>query len=212
MFSILLLPSIAYLILNTGVNTFKKLPIMGPKQLAEGSTTDTIYHHIPDFKFVNQNGDTVSSEMYDGKVYVANFFFATCPTICPKMSTHMLQLQKHFYDLNNFQLLSITVDPEHDTVEVLKEYSQRVQAMDSVWNFLTGDQEKIYDLAFKGYFANAMEDEVAPGGFLHSSNLFLIDRQGRIRGIFDGTSTSETNDLKDAIEILYKEEFAPLKE
>jgi|SRR5690554_1373689 len=211
LFSILLLPSLVYLLLNTGINNFRILPIYGPKVLAEGSTTDTIYHTIPSFSFINQNGETVSSEEYKGKIYVADFFFVTCPTICPKMTTHMLELQKHFHDLKKFRLLSFTVNPEHDTQEVLKEYSEKVHSSDSLWNFLTGDRDEIYKLAFEGYFANAMEDEIAPGGFLHSSNLFLIDGQGRIRGIFDGTSTAETNDLKDAIKILYKEEYVPLK-
>lgn len=212
LFSILLLPSLLYLLLNTGVNQFKRLPHYGPKTTAEGSEKDTIYHSIPDFKFVNQNGDTITQEDYEGKIYVADFFFATCPTICPKMAVHMLQLQKHFHDRKDFKLLSHTVNPEQDTVEALRAYADKVHAIDSVWNFVTGDREKIYEIAFKGYFANAMEDDLAPGGFLHSSNLFLIDREGHIRGIFDGTSTVETNDLMDAIEILYKEEFAPLKE
>lgn len=208
--SILLLPSLFYLFLHTGVNNFKRLPIIGPKEVsAQG---DTIYHSIPDYSFVNQNGKTVNQEYYKGNIYVADFFFATCPTICPQMATHMLELQKHFYDRHDFKLLSHTVNPEQDTVEALRAYADKVHAKDSVWNFVTGEKDKIYDIAFSGYFANAMKDEVAPGGFLHSSNLFLIDKKGRIRGIFDGTSTSELNDLMDAIEILYREEYAPLKE
>lgn len=210
--SILLLPSLFYLVLHTGENNFHPLPFYGPKTLAEGSTTDTIYHTIPDFEFTNQFGEKVNQDTYEGKIYVADFFFATCPSICPKMATHMLELQKHFYDRSDFRLLSHTVNPEHDSVEVLLEYSRKVHAIDTLWNFVTGDKEKIYKVAFDGYFANAMEDEVAPGGFLHSSSLFLIDKQKRIRGIFDGTSTSETNDLMDAIEILYREEYAPMKE
>lgn len=211
LFSILLLPSLIYLILNTGVNNFRTLPIIGPRMLAEGSTTDTIYHTIPPFEFINQNNETVSSDFYEGKIYVADFFFATCPTICPKMAVHMMELQKHFYDVKDFKLLSITVNPENDTPEVLKDYSKKVHAMDSVWNFLTGDKETIYKLAYEGFLANAGKDDLAPGGFLHSSNLYLIDSKGRIRGIYDGTSTTETNDLKDAIKILYKEEYLTLK-
>jgi len=207
--AILLLPSILYLFLHTGINNFKPLPILGPKTV---ESSDTVYHKIPEFTFTNQNNATVSHQDYDGHIYVADFFFANCPSICPKMATHMLELQKHFYDRKDFKLLSFTVDPASDTVEALRAYADRVHAKDSVWNFLTGEKEDIYNLAFTGYFANAMKDEVAPGGFLHSSNLFLIDKQSRIRGVFDGTSTVELNDLMDAIEILYLEEYVPRKE
>jgi protein SCO1/2 len=208
--AILVLPTVFFFILNSGTNHFKRLPFYGPKGLSENG--DTLYHKIPDFAFVNQLGQRVSQEDYRGKIYVADFFFATCPTICPKMATHMLELQKHFYDRSDFRLLSHTVNPEHDSVEVLAAYAKRVHAIDSLWSFVTGPKEALYGVAFEGYFANAMEDEVAPGGFLHSSNLFLIDREGRIRGVFDGTSTAEVNDLMDAITILYREEYTPLKE
>lgn len=209
--AILIFPTIAFFILHSGTNNFKTLPYYGPKKLAEG-TNDTIYHSIPPFTFTNQLGEKITQEDYRGKIYVADFFFTTCPTICPKMSTHMLELQKHFYDRPEFKLLSHTVNPEHDSVEVLFEYARKVHARDSVWDFVTGKKEDIYQIAFDGYFANAMEDEVAPGGFLHSSNLFLIDKKGRIRGIFDGTSTREVESLMDAIQILLREEFVPLKE
>lgn len=208
--SILLLPSLFYLMLHTGSNNFKRLSIYGPKTLDEQS--DTIYHSIPNYSFVNQLGETVTNEKYQDKIHVVDFFFTTCPTICPQMSTHMLELQKHFYDRDDFGLLSHTVNPEYDSVAVLAEYAKKVHAKNDVWDFVTGNKEDIYEIAFKGYFVNALPDEVAPGGFLHSQYLILIDKKGRIRGYFDGTSTSEVNDLMDAIEILYTEEFAPLKD
>lgn len=208
--SILLLPSLFYLFLYSGENNFKRLPYFGPKEFSS-VTGDTLFHKIPDFTFTNHLGETVSQEDYEGKIYVADFFFATCPSICPKMATHLLEVQGHFLDRSDFAILSHTVNPEHDSVEVLKEYSEKVHAIDSVWNFVTGPKEDIYDIAFKGYFVNALPDEIAPGGFLHSQLLILVDKKGHIRGFFDGTSTSEVNDMYDAIEILYKEEFAPLK-
>lgn len=208
--SILLLPSLLYLFLHSGENNFRRLPYYGPKTVDENG--DTLYHSIPDFSLFNQNGQKIQLKDLKGNIVVADFFFATCPTICPKMATHMLEVQKHFYDRNDFALVSYTVNPEHDTVEVLRAYADKVHARDSVWNFLTGPKEEIYNLAFKGYFVNALPDEIAPGGFLHSQLLILLDKQGHIRGYFDGTSTAEVNDLFDAIEILYKEEFAPLKE
>ncbi len=211
LFAILLLPTIFFFVLHSGVNNFNKLPYYGPKKAVEGSSGDTIYHTIPDFEFTNHLGQTIRKSDYDGKIYVADFFFATCPTICPQMAVHMLELQKHFYDRSDFKLLSHTINPEHDTVEVLKAYSERVHSIDSIWTFVTGNKKDIYNVASKGYFANAMKDLDADGGFLHSTNFFLIDRKGRIRGIFDGTSTTDVNNCMDAIEILYLEDYAPLK-
>lgn len=214
--SILLLPSLLYLFLQTGNNNFKKLPIYGPKKAVNASIdgedkVDTLYHKIPPFSLTNQYGETITQEDVKGKIYVADFFFATCPSICPKMATHMLQIQNHFSDREDFRLISYTVNPEHDSVEVLREYAEKVHAKKGFWHLLTGERDSIYKLAFDGYFVNAMEDELAPGGFLHTSTFLLIDKQGRIRGLFDGTSTSEINDLYDAVEILYSEEYAPLK-
>jgi protein SCO1/2 len=214
--AILLVPSLLYLLLSTGTNNFKPLPYMGPKEAVEvmkdgEMVVDTIYHSIPAFQFTDQNGDLFSSETLKGKIYVANFFFATCPTICPKVSTNMLQVQDRFKDRKDFSLVSFTVNPEHDTPEVLKEYAEKVHATDGVWTFLTGDKESIYDIGFKGYFVSAQKDSIAPGGFLHSSNMMLIDGEGRLRGIFDGTSVSETNDLFDAVDILLVEKYVPRK-
>ncbi len=208
--AILLLPSLFYLFLYTGSNNFKRLPIYGPKTLTEAG--DTIYHTIPPFSFQNQLGEIVTKQKYRGKIYVADYFFTKCPTICPQMSTHMLELQKHFYDRKDFALLSHTCDPENDSIQALKAYAKKVHAREEVWDFVTGKKEALYDQAFNGYFINALPDEIAPGGFLHSQFLILVDKKGRIRGYFDGTSTSEVNDLMDAIEILYTEEFAPLKQ
>ena len=210
LFTILLVPTIFFFILHSGSHNFRPPQVYGPKSLAENGI-DTIYHTIPYFEFTNHLGEKVTSKDYEGKIYVADFFFATCPTICPKMAVHMLELQKHFYDRSDFGLLSHTINPEHDSVEVLYEYSKKVHSIDSVWEFVTGPKEDIANIARYGYFASAMKDLDAECGFLHSTNFFLIDRLGRIRGIFDGTSTRDVEDCMDAIEILYREEYAPLK-
>ncbi len=206
---ILLVPSLLYLVLSTGTNNFKPLLIYGPKEV--NANGDTLYHQIPNFVLTDQNGIEFTNSYLDSNIYVASFFFATCPTICPKMATNMLQVQDRFRDRKDFKLLSITVNPEHDTPEVLKEYAQKVHAMEDKWTFLSGDKDKIYDVAFNGYFVSAQKDSIAPGGFLHSANIILIDGKGRIRGYFDGTSASETNDLFDAIEILLVEKYVPRK-
>lgn len=208
--TILLVPSLLYLLLSTGTNNFKPLLIYGPKEVNESG--DTLYHRIPDFELTDQNGESFTNADLDSNIYVASFFFATCPTICPKMATNMLQVQDRFRDRKDFKLLSITVNPEHDTPEVLKEYAQEVHAMEDKWTFLTGEKDSIYQLAFDGYFVSAQRDSIAPGGFLHSANIILVDGEGRIRGYFDGTSASETNDLFDAIEILLVEKYVPRKD
>ena len=212
--TILLLPSFFYLIMSTGKHNFTKLPVYGPKDAvlnAEGKY-DTIYHTIPPFKFINQDGKSVSNEDLLGHIYVADFFFATCPTICPKMTTNMAYIQNKFKEKEDLRFISITVNPIDDTPEVLKEYANKVHADTKTWSFLTGNKDKIYDVAFKGFFVSTMKDSIAPGGFLHSKMLILIDRKGRVRGYFDGTIYSEMKkDLTDAIDILYKEDVVPLK-
>lgn len=212
--TITLLPSLFYLILSTGKHNYSRLPIYGPKQavLNEEGKYDTLYHKIPYFEFINQDGATVSSDDLLGHIYVADFFFTTCPTICPKMTTNMTYIQNKFKDKKDLRFISMTVNPEHDNVEVLKDYSVKVHADTKTWSFLTGDKEDIYKIAFDGFFVSTMKDSIAPGGFLHSQMLILVDRNGHVRGYFDGTVYSEMKkDLTDAIDILYKEEIVPLK-
>ncbi|MCB0401486.1 MAG: SCO family protein [Flavobacteriales bacterium] len=214
LFIILFLPGSVYLLLYTGEHHFKKLPYIGPKEAVQHAdgTYDTNYHKIPYFEFTNQDGEKVTSNDLDGKVYVADFFFVTCPTICPKMTTNMKYVQDQFSDRKDLRFISITVNPEHDTVEVLKEYAERVHANTETWDFLTGPKEAIYDVALNGFFVSAQKDEVAPGGFLHSQYLILIDKKGHIRGIFDGTIHKVVKEeLGDAIDILFKEEVVPMK-
>lgn len=212
--AILLLPSVFYLLLFSGKHNFHRLEFVGPREavLNETGKYDTIYHQIPYFEFTNQDGKTVTRDDLLGHVYIADFFFATCPTICPKMATNMLYLQEKFKDKKNLRYLSITVNPENDSVEVLKEYSERIHADTKSWDFVTGNKDSIYDIAFKGFFVSAQRDSIAPGGFLHSGMLILIDKNAHIRGYFDGTTHKDVKELLiDAIDILYKEDVVPLK-
>jgi protein SCO1/2 len=212
--TILLLPSLFYLIMATGKHNFTKLAIYGPKEavLNDSGKSDTIYHTIPHFEFINQDNMKVSSDDLLGNIYVADFFFATCPTICPKMTTNMAYIQNKFKDKEDLKFISMTVNPENDTPELLREYADKVHADTKSWSFLTGDKDKIYDVAFKGFFVSTMKDSIAPGGFLHSKMLILVDRKGRVRGYFDGTIYSEMKkDLTDAIDILYLEDVVPMK-
>ncbi|MEB2778224.1 SCO family protein [Algoriphagus sp. D3-2-R+10] len=157
---------------------------------------DTVYHTIADFSFTNQDGKTVNNASVKGKVYVADFFFTTCPTICPIMKKEMLRVYEEFGDNPNFKILSHTIDPNHDTVEVLKDYAQKLGIENAeTWNFLTGDAEKIYELGQTSYITTAQADQDEPGGFLHSGAFLLIDQNGHIRGVYDGTKSDQVDQL-----------------
>ncbi|MBZ9777873.1 SCO family protein [Psychroflexus sp. CAK8W] len=136
---------------------------------------------VPEFEFVNQNKDTITNEDYLGKVYVVEFFFATCPTICPIMNENLLEVQDEFYGNMNFGIASFTINPKHDTPEVLKEHADELGVKLPHWNFLTGDQDEIYELANQGFNIYARQDENAEGGFEHSGFFALIDQEGYIR-------------------------------
>ena len=180
-----------------------ELPILGERYVDDNQ--DTVYHSIADFAFVNQLGDTVRKEDMAGKVYVADFFFTTCPTICPVMKKEMLRVYEQFKGDPNFRILSHTIDPTHDTQAVLQDYADKLGVPDAAtWNFLTGDQEKIFEIGQTSYLTTTMADELEPGGFLHSGAFLLVDQQGRIRGVYDGTKAEQVDRLLADIPKLLK--------
>ncbi len=198
-------PSILYVFLTTGKHNFVRLPYYGEKEIAANGK-DTIYHTIPPFKFVNQDGDTITEKTYDGKIYVADYFFTTCQSICPKMATQMLRIQEKFAYTNGLvQILSHTVNPENDSVPVLNNYAKMVHADTKMWNFVTGDKKQLYDIARKGYLVNALQGDGGPNDFIHSDLFVLVDKEKHIRGIYDGTKIKGVNDLIDAIKVLMAE-------
>jgi len=136
---------------------------------------------VPDFKFVNQDRDTITNNDYLGKVYVVEFFFTTCPSICPIMSENLVKIQNKLKGNENFGIVSISIDPEHDTPQVLKEYAKEHKVTNPNWNFLTGDRNVIYDMANIGFGIFADQDETVPGGFAHSGLFALIDKEGYVR-------------------------------
>lgn len=140
---------------------------------------------VPDFSFVNQHGDTVTNEDYLGKVYVIEFFFTTCPSICPIMNKNLVEIQDEFKGEDDFGIASITIDPAHDTPAVLKEYASNYGVTNPNWHFLTGDREKTYEMANTGFGIYANEDETVPGGFAHSGLFALVDKEGYIRSRAD---------------------------
>ena len=178
------------------------LPVFGEKK---ASGTDTIYHTIGKFSFTNQFGETINNKTVENKIYVADFFFATCESICPAISTNLKDVQKEFENDDSLLILCHTVNPLHDTVEVLNAYSQTYGAKKSKWHFLTGNKKEIYDLAKDSYLVNALEADGSPEGFLHSELLLLVDKKGRIRGMFDGTDKAQVQKLIKEIKLLKTE-------
>lgn len=200
--AVILFPVLFWLLLTRGHNTFKVLPVVGPFDVTANG--DTVYHTIPSFSFTNQNGKIISDNDLKDKIYVANFFFATCKTICPKMNEEVHRVQEAFKNVKDFQIISFTVDPESDTVEALAAYAKKMNADDSKWWFLTGNRDSIYNLARDGYLVPAAIGNTE-NDFFHSQNLILIDKHKHMRGIYDGTEPAEVDTLIDEIKVLMME-------
>ncbi|QJD97862.1 SCO family protein [Mucilaginibacter robiniae] len=190
-------------------NTQKALPIYGNREpvtkTVNGKTiTDTVYQTIPAFQFVNQYGKTITNKSLDGNIYVADFFFTSCPSICPVMHRNMLNVYNAFKDGNNVKILSYSIDPKHDSVDVLKKYADKLGISGNTWWFLQGNKEETYKLA-NNYLVAVKEDSNTPGGYIHSGYFVLIDKQKRIRGTYDGTNTDDVNKLINDIKTLQSE-------
>lgn len=186
------------------------LPIYGERSAVKTTVdgkekVDTIYQTIPPFKFVDQTGDTVTNKTLDGKVYVADFFFTSCPSICPIMSRNMKKIYDDFKGNNEVAFLSHTIDPRHDSVPELKKYADKLGVNDKRWLFVLGPKEVVYPLAEKSYLVAVNEDGKAPGGFIHQGFFVLVDKEKRIRGAYDGTDDKQVATLTKDISRLLKE-------
>ena len=184
------------------------LPIYQPAQVNAKLVDTSIaykikYHTISDFSLINQNGDTITEAFYDDKIYVADFFFTTCQSICPIMTKNMKEVQDKLINDKEILLLSHSVTPEIDSVEQLKRYAISNQINDDKWNLVTGDKKQIYNLARKSYLA-VEDDPLGNYDMIHTENFMLIDKKKQIRGFYDGTLDSEITRLLDDIEILKK--------
>jgi protein SCO1 len=170
----------------------KPLPIFGERELVGA---DTVYHTIAPFQFVDQDSATITNSNFQDKIYVADFFFTSCRTICPIMKTQMVRVYEATKEMPDVLLLSHTIDPEYDTVALLHDFAERLGAESKRWHFVTGAKDSIYKIAQTSYFATAMEDKSEPDGFIHSGAFLLIDKKGRIRGKYDGTKEEDVNRL-----------------
>ncbi|SCX97293.1 protein SCO1/2 [Flavobacterium anhuiense] len=188
----------------------KTLPIYNPADINPELVDSTIqykskYHTIADFSFINQNGDTITQKNYEGKIYVADFFFTTCGSICPKMSTNLVDVQKAVLNNPKVMLLSHTVFPEVDSVSVLKAYAIKYGVVDSKWNLVTGDKKEIYKMARKSYLAVKMGRPDQLYDMVHTENFVLVDQKRRVRGFYDGTNKEDIKRLLEDIEFLSQE-------
>ncbi|MCB0761533.1 MAG: SCO family protein [Flavobacteriales bacterium] len=191
--------------------TSEELPFYGPMEVVErelngASVLDTVLYTVPRFSFTNQDGEVISHRDYEGHVYIADFFFGNCPSICPILSSQLARVQDRLKAdslLGTVLILSHTVDPTRDTVEALRAYADRLDADTRYWNFVTGKKDALYYQAEEGYLVTAFESDTAAGGFFHTDQFALIDEQMHIRGYYDGTSTIEVDSMyKDLLKLL----------
>lgn len=206
---ILVLPILWLVMWGEAKHSAKKLPIYFEREV--GVDGDTIYHTIPYFSFVNQDGDSVTPETFKGAVYVANFFFASCKDVCPDMNRNLSMVVKYFEKQDKVKFITHTVHPENDSVNVLKEYANRFHAEAPQWNFVTGKKRELYKIASDGYKVPAAQEMggEAPN-FFHSEKLILVDKEGRVRGVFESRDVRAIKELEDAIKALlfeYNEPF-----
>ena len=194
----------------TALKPEKTLPIFNPSDINPELVDSTVqyiskYHTIADFSFTNQNGKTITQKDYEGKIYVADFFFTTCTSICPKMTANLFDVQEAIKDNPKVMLLSHTVFPENDNVAVLKAYAKKYNIDDKKWNLVTGDKKEIYTMARKSYLAVKLGKPEELYDMVHTENLVLVDTKRRVRGFYDGTKKEDIQKLIEDIAFLSKE-------
>ena len=207
MFRIKLIFLLLFVFISCDEVSTKQLPIYNPSDFNPKLVDKSIRnvsdnHRVKDFNLINQNGIKISSKDYENKIYVVDFFFTSCPSICPIMTNNMLLVQEEFIKNNDVMLLSMSVTPEIDNVEVLKKYAIEKGVIDSKWNITTGSKKHIYELARKSYFAVLDQGDGGLQDFIHTPNFILVDTNKQIRGIYDGTVENEISRLIQYINIL----------
>lgn len=166
---------------------------------------DTLSARAPQFSFTNHHHQPFNSETLKGKIWVADFFFTHCPSICVKMKANLLKANKEFGQNSDFQLVSFSIDPQRDSVQQLYNYAAKLGVENANWNFLTGEKELIYAVA-DSFLAHAAEDPNSPGGFIHDGNFIMVDKRGRIRGFYDGTNDEAVVKMINDLKLLLKED------
>ena len=187
-----------------------RLPIYAPADLDpdwvdSSLKNSTDPHVVDDFEFINQNGLVVNEQTIEGKIYIAEFFFTTCPGICPMLTKHTKKIQDEFLNDHDVLILSHTVYPEHDSVSVLHAFGEQHNINSAKWHLLTGSKQDLYTMSRKGYFSISYQPDLSDEGFIHTENVVLVDKQRRLRGIYNGTNAHEMNRLIEDIYLLKKE-------
>ncbi len=187
------------LLLSCGKSTQETLPFIGDREDLDGSK---IIHSIRPFSFQNQLGETVTNDTYKGKIHIVDFFFTSCPSICPYVTAQMKRIQDHVADYGDVMLLAHTLDPKRDSISVLKTYADKIGADPSIWHFLRGPKEEVLTIANEDYFVAALESPDAPGGFDHSGKIILLDKEAKIRGFCDGMDKNAVSEFIKTIDQL----------
>lgn len=205
--TLVVLSGIIVFLFYNALKPVKTLPVYQPAMVNEELVDSSIqhvrkYHTIADFKLINQNGDTITQNQYRDKIYVADFFFTTCPSICPIMTDNMLKIQQQILNDKDVMLLSHSVTPTIDSVAQLKKYALEKGVIDSKWNLVTGDKKQIYDLARRSYLAVKSTGNGDAYDMIHTENFMLIDKERRIRGFYDGTNPEDIEKLLSDLELL----------
>ncbi len=201
------LSAVIVLLFYNALQPKKTLPVYQPADFNPELVDDAVryvrkYHTIADFSLVNQNGDTITQEDYRDKIYIADFFFTTCPSICPIMTNNMVTIQEKIFNDDEVLLLSHSVTPEIDSVAQLKKYALEKGVIDNKWNLVTGDKKQIYELARKSYLAVKTDGDGGPFDMIHTENFILVDKEKRIRGTYDGTDPEDIENLLNDLKIL----------
>jgi len=214
---ILAVPGFLYYLLTAkGKNRYKPLAIYGPKAVAPTfhkfhgtAIPDTIYHQIADFSLTDQDGKKVSLETFNGQIVIVSFFFTHCPTVCAQINSNMDVLVQNYIRNKMIRFISITVDPDRDSVAALKTYAKQFGVKTEKWRFLTGDTTSVYNLARKSFLVNALK--LGPDDFIYSDKLILIDPVRRIRGYYEGTDSKDITKMNDEIKVQIAEELRKIK-
>lgn len=201
---VLIFTSIATWMACTGTSDDKPLPILGERDISPAG--DTIYRQVPDFQFVDQDSQVVTNATFANKIYVVDFFFIHCPTICPKVKANGLRIYQRFKDDERLGMLSHSIDVKNDTVAALKRHAEKLGIDSKKWHLVTGDHDAIYGIA-DDYFSVAKEDPNTPGGFDHSGRLILVDKNRHVRSFCDGTDAEDVDRFMKDISKLLTEEF-----
>lgn len=200
---------LAFYVAGCANNDADKLPILGSREPVEKEVNgkkvvDTVYHQIPDFRLLNQDSVLIGSDTFDDGVYIANFFFTSCPSICPTMQRNLLEIYNQYNGDNRVKFLSHSLDFRHDSPAVLKAYAEKLGVTNDQWQFVTGSKADIYGLA-DSYMVYAKEDSNVPGGYDHAGYFLLVDKDKHIRGAYDGTDDAQLDLLRADLKTLLKE-------